>query len=98
MNVEFVNEDDKSEMVLEKPESDFYTGKELAAKLNVSTKAIEAWTAQRRIPGAVKAGYHWRYNKKAIEKKLINGTFLLEKAQKREKCIGKKRVTMSKFK
>jgi hypothetical protein len=58
------------------PEPEFYTGKQLAVKLNISIKAVQTWTAQRRIPGAVKIGYHWRYSATEISKKLLSGQLL----------------------
>jgi hypothetical protein len=67
---------------IEKPgatgEPEYLTGKQLAVKLNISIKAIQAWTAKRRIPGAVKIGYHWRYSATEISKHLLSGQLLLQ--------------------
>jgi excisionase family DNA binding protein len=55
---------------------EYLTGKQLAEKLNVSLKSICKWTAQHRIPGAVKMGYHWRYSSAEISKRLLSGQLL----------------------
>lgn len=59
------------------PEPEYLTGKQLAEKLNVSLKAVQTWTAKRRIPGAVKIGYHWRYSSTEISKRMLSGQLLL---------------------
>jgi excisionase family DNA binding protein len=56
-------------------ESEFYTPRQLAQKLNCSLKAVQKWTAQRRIP-CVKIGYHWRYPVVEINKRLLSGQLL----------------------
>lgn len=57
-------------------ETEYLTAKQLAKKLNMSIKSIAKWTAQRRIPGAVKMGYHWRYSSAEISKRLLSGQLL----------------------
>jgi hypothetical protein len=59
------------------PEPEYLTGKQLATKLNVSLKSVFKWTAQRRIPGAVKFGYRWRYSAVEINKRILSGQLLL---------------------
>ena len=58
------------------PEPEYLTAKQLAKKLNMSIKSITKWTAQHRIPGAVKMGYHWRYSSTEISKRLLSGQLL----------------------
>ena len=58
------------------PETEYLTAWQLAEKLNMSVKSIVKWTAQRRIPGAVKMGYHWRYSSTEISKRLLSGELL----------------------
>ena|GEM_PF-1722654 len=58
------------------PEPEYLTGKQLAEKLNMSIRSIVKWTAQHRIPGAVKMGYHWRYSSTEISKRLLSGQLL----------------------
>ena len=60
-------------------EPEYLTGRQLAEKLNMSVKFIEKQTAARRIPGAVKIGYHWRYSSTEISKRLLSGQFLLNR-------------------
>jgi hypothetical protein len=55
------------------------SAKELAKFLNVSLKFVEKYTALRRIPGQTKVGRVWRYDLRAIEKKLLSGELLLSK-------------------
>jgi hypothetical protein len=51
-----------------------YTTESLAKRLNVSKKFIVSH--RRQLPGAMKIGRIWRFNKASIEKKLVSG-FLL---------------------
>jgi hypothetical protein len=61
---------------LDGPEPEYLTAKQLAGKLNMSIRSIVKWTAQHRIPGAVKMGYHWRYSSTEISKRLLSGQLL----------------------
>ena len=58
------------------PEPEYLTAKQLAEKLKMSIRSIVKWTAQHRIPGAVKMGYHWRYSSTEISKRLLSGQLL----------------------
>lgn len=49
-----------------------YTTESLAERLNVSTKFIV--THRGKIPGAMKIGRVWRFDKVAVEKKLLSGS------------------------
>jgi excisionase family DNA binding protein len=60
------------------PEPEYLNGKQLAAKLNVSIKAVVKWTAARRLP-ACKMGRIWRYPRIEIEKRLLSGNLLYDK-------------------
>jgi hypothetical protein len=60
-------------------EPEYLTGKQLARKINVSTKAVVKWTAARRLPGAYKMGRVWRYQWREIEKRLLSGSLLYDK-------------------
>ena len=51
-----------------------YTTETLAARLNVSTKFII--THRDKLPGAMKIGRVWRFDKNAVEKKLLSGSIL----------------------
>lgn len=63
---------------MEKP--DLYTPKELASRLNVSLKFIQSQTQAQRVPGQVKVGRLWRYNRAEVEKAvLMGGQFLKQK-------------------
>ncbi len=48
-----------------------YTTESLAIRLNVSKKFIVSH--RRRISGAMKIGRIWRFDKAAVEKKLLSG-------------------------
>jgi excisionase family DNA binding protein len=56
-------------------EPEYLTARQLAQKVNVSLKAVQKWTTQRRVP-CVKVGYHWRYPSLAINKRLLSGQLL----------------------
>ena len=57
----------------------FMTATELALFLHVSLKFVQKHTALRRIPGQIKVGRHWRYNRIEIEKHMLGHMqFLLE--------------------
>lgn len=59
--------------------SDFFTPRELARKLNMSLKWVIKQTQQRRIKGQQKFGHSWRYRKIDVEKRLLGNTqFLLD--------------------
>jgi len=60
----------------ENHEQKYLTALQVANKLSCSLKAIQKWTAQKRIPGAVKCGYHWRYSSAEINKRLLSGQLL----------------------
>ena len=61
-------------------ESEFFSPRELARKLNMSLKWVVKQTQARRMPGQVKVGRLWRYNRFEIEKRLLSGCdFLLKK-------------------
>ena len=62
-----------------KVESEFVDTPQLATMLNVSVKSIIKWRAQKRIPGAIKCGRVWRFNRIEIRKRLLSGSFLLDK-------------------
>ena len=56
-------------------EPEYIDARTLAQKLSVSIKAVQKWTAARRIP-CVKCGYHWRYSSLEINKRLLSGQLL----------------------
>ena len=56
-------------------EKEYLKAKDLAKMFDVSIKAIQKWTAQRRIP-CVKIGYHWRYPLIEINKRILSGQLL----------------------
>ena len=62
--------------VAETVEPEYLSPKELAKKFNLSLKSIKKWTQQRRIPGQLKCGARWRYNRLAIEKAILGGELL----------------------
>jgi hypothetical protein len=51
-----------------------YTTESLSKRLNVSKKFIVAHRAN--LPGAMKIGRIWRFDKVAVEKKLLSGRLL----------------------
>lgn len=59
------------------------TPRQLAQRLNISLKWVEKHTQERRIPGQVKVGRVWRYEWVEIEKRIVAGKILLEKAKGR---------------
>ena len=59
-------------------ESEYLDTPQLATMLNVSVKAIIKWREECRIPGAIKFGRVWRFNKREIQKRLLSGNFLLD--------------------
>ena len=61
-----------------KDQSDYFTPEELALKINMSIKFIQTNTQLRKIPGQTKIGRLWRYRRSEVEKRLLNGQFLLE--------------------
>ena len=61
--------------------TEYFTPDELAAYLNVSRKFIEKHIATRRIPGAVKIGRVWRFRRSDLEKRLLSGSLLIDKAE-----------------
>jgi excisionase family DNA binding protein len=63
---------------IEQPEREYMTPAELAQRLNVSQKSVTNWTQARRLPGMVKIGRVWRYERRAIERNLRAGSLLLK--------------------
>jgi excisionase family DNA binding protein len=67
-------------MEMQEDTTEYYTPQQLAQKLNMSLKFIEKHTQARRIPGQTKVGRMWRYNRIAVEKRLLSGNnFLLDR-------------------
>lgn len=60
-----------------KMESVLLTPDELSDILHVSRKFVEKYIAAKRLPGAIKIGRVWRFNKLEVEKRLNAGEFLL---------------------
>jgi excisionase family DNA binding protein len=58
---------------------EFYTPKQLAARLQVSARSLEKWIQQRRIPGQIRIGRVWRFRAIEVEKRLLNNDFLLDR-------------------
>ena len=63
---------------MELNEQEFLSTDSLARYLSVSKKFIEKHRA-RRIPGACKIGYKWRFRRSEIEKRILSGQLLLDK-------------------
>ena len=57
-------------------EQEYYKPKEVAAKFQLSPKTIKKWTLARRIPGQLKCGGRWRYQRAAIERAILSGELL----------------------
>jgi predicted DNA-binding transcriptional regulator AlpA len=64
------------------PEKPVYSPRELAQRCGVSLKAITNWTQSRRIPGQVKIGHAWRYDRQAVERAMRSGNFLMPSPRK----------------
>ena len=62
--------------------SKFLSTKDLAERVEKTTKWVEKWLPTKRIPGAVKIGGEWKFDRKIVEDRLppknINGSFLLD--------------------
>ena len=56
-------------------QKEYVSSKELAEMLSVSRKFVEKHRS--RIPGAVKIGYHWRFNLPEIRRRLATGKNLI---------------------
>jgi hypothetical protein len=61
---------------------EYYDAKQLSVKLNVSVKAVQKWTAARRVP-CVKVGRLWRYPAVDINKRLLSGQLLSPETKER---------------
>jgi excisionase family DNA binding protein len=48
---------------------------------NVSRKFVEDHCADRRLPGMVKVGRLWRFNRREVDKRLQSGELLLPKRE-----------------
>lgn len=57
-------------------ETEFFSSIELSQFLGVSLKSVNRWIAQRRIPGMVKIGRHWKFRRAVIEQRLTSGELL----------------------
>lgn len=60
-------------------ETEYLSPDELAKKINMSKKFIKKHIQDRRLPGMVRCGRYWRFNRIELEKKLLSGNLLLEK-------------------
>ena len=62
--------------------SDFYSTKDLVKRTGRSRKWIEKWLPKKRIPGAVKIGGEWSFDRKSVDIRLppnnLYGQFLLD--------------------
>jgi excisionase family DNA binding protein len=68
-----------SRVVFAQAQNEFLTPQEVAGKLNMSLKWVTKQTQARRMPGQIKIGRLWRYRRTDVEKRLLAGSFLLEK-------------------
>jgi len=55
-----------------------YTVETLATRCAVSPKAVRRWAARGLLPGQFRAGRVWRFDRPAVEKRLLGGCLLLE--------------------
>ncbi len=60
----------------------YYNPAELAELLNFSLRTITRWTQDRRLPGQMKCGHAWRYEKIAIDRARRLGTLLMPSLSK----------------
>ncbi len=62
--------------------SKFLSTKDLADRVEKTTKWVEKWLPTKRIPGAIKIGGEWSFDRKMVEERLppknTNGPFLLD--------------------
>ena len=59
-------------------DDELLTPEELAARLQVSMKAIRTWASERRIPGLRKVGRLNRFVRSEVERALLRDTFLFK--------------------
>lgn len=62
---------------MEAKEQQFFTSKELAEYVNVSVKFIEKYTSSGRLPGLRKMGRCVRWDKNAVDRRILSGNILL---------------------
>lgn len=60
-------------------EPEFLSTDELAKLLNISIKTVRKYIETRQLPGMVKIGRLYRFRKYDVEKRLLSGSFLLER-------------------
>ncbi len=60
----------------------YYHPRELSIMLNVSIKTITKWTQARRVPGQIKCGGLWRYDRDAVDRARRSGVLLLPSINK----------------
>lgn len=58
--------------------NELLTPDELAQYLKMSRKFIEKHIATRRLPGIVRIGWHWRFRRSEVDKRLSTGSLLLD--------------------
>lgn len=71
--------------------SDFYSTKDLAKRVGKSIDWVEKWLPSKRLPGAVKIGGEWSFDRKSVDKRLppnnLYGQFLLEPDHEPKKIL-----------
>ena len=67
-----------------KKNDEFLTPRQLQQILNVSRKFILTHMADRRLPGMVRVGSMWRFQRSAVEKRLAQGVLLLPDGEKKD--------------
>jgi predicted site-specific integrase-resolvase len=56
---------------------EYYTFKDLTAKLGIPIKTLRRWDSERKIAGRLKAGHHVLFKCTEIDKRLLKDNFLI---------------------
>lgn len=59
------------------PGAAYFTVETLAAHFDLEVRTVQKWAVARRLPGAVRAGKLWRFDRIAVEKAALSGSLLL---------------------
>lgn len=74
--MDYKQEDDMESNVIEPA---YYKSQDLAVMFNFSMKAISRFAMDHRLPGMLKIGHEWRYDKRAVDAARRSGCLLLPK-------------------
>ena len=56
----------------------YYSTKDIHQITGIALKTVQDWAHKRVIPGQIRMGHFWRFNKDVVDKALASNDFLVD--------------------